>query len=84
MRSAKRDFVFDGLLFPKGAVVRICLWEAHKDADNFDNPFSFDADRYLNTTFERGPVLPVRMGHHQCPAADTTLFFSVPFYRNLC
>jgi cytochrome P450 len=79
MRSAKRDFVFDGFLFPKGAVVRICLWEAHKDAGNFDNPFNFDADRYLNTTFDGDQFCPFGMGHHQCPAADTTLFFSSLF-----
>jgi cytochrome P450 len=79
MRSAKRDFVFDSFLFPKGAVVRICLWEAHKDAGNFDNPFSFDADRYLNATFSGDQFCPFGMGHHQCPAADTTLFFSSLF-----
>ena len=82
MRSAKRDFVFDGFLFPKGAVVRICLWEAHKDSDAFENPFSFDPERHFNTSFSGDQFCPFGMGHHQCPAADAsaqlaTLFIEV-------
>lgn len=79
MRSAKRDFVFDGFLFPRGAVVRICLWEAHKDAGNFDDPFGFDADRHLNKAFDGDQFCPFGLGHHQCPAADTTMNFASLF-----
>jgi cytochrome P450 len=73
MRSAKRDFVFDGFLFPRGAVVRICLWEAHKDAGSFEEPYRFHADRYLTTSFDGDQFCPFGIGHHQCPAADTTI-----------
>jgi hypothetical protein len=73
MRSAKRDFIFDGFLFPKGAIIRICLWEAHKDADVFANPFGFSADRFLTATYTADQFSPFGLGHHKCPAADTTV-----------
>lgn len=73
MRSAKRDFVFDKFLFPKGAVVRICLWEAHKDSHVFEDPFSFHADRFLNAKYAADQFSPFGLGHHQCPAADQTV-----------
>lgn len=79
MRSAKRDFVFDGFLFPKGAVVRICLWEAHKDTDAFESPFSFDAERHFNTSFSGDQFCPFGMGHHQCPAADASVQLATLF-----
>jgi len=73
MRSAKRDFVFDNYLFPRGAIVRICLWEAHKNSGAFVDPFSFDANRYLDNSFSGDEFCPFGMGHHQCPAADSSV-----------
>lgn len=79
MRSAKRDFVFEGFLFPKSAVVRICLWEAHKDTQTFEEPFSFRADRFLNATYSADQFSPFGLGHHQCPAADQTVLLGSLF-----
>jgi cytochrome P450 len=79
MRSAKRDFVFEEFLFPKSAVVRICLWEAHKDAQTFEEPFSFRADRFLNATYTADQFSPFGLGHHQCPAADQTVLLGSLF-----
>jgi cytochrome P450 len=73
MRAARRDFVFDDLLFPKGAIVRICLWEAHKDARAFEDPFSFRSDRFLKETYTADQFSPFGLGHHKCPAADATV-----------
>jgi len=73
MRSAQRDFVFDEFLFPKGAVVRICLWEAHNVAHVFEDPFSFRADRFLNASYAADQFSPFGLGHHRCPVADQTV-----------
>ena len=79
MRAAKRDFVFDGFLIPKGAVVPICLWEAHKDASTFENASTFDADRFLQNAFDADQFSPFGLGHHGCPAAETTIQISSLF-----
>ena len=42
-------------------------------AGSFVNPYRFDADRYLTTSFDGDQFCPFGMGHHQCPAADTTM-----------
>jgi cytochrome P450 len=59
--------------------VRICLWEAHKDTENFENPFSFDPERLFNTAFNGDQFCPFGMGHHQCPAADATVQLATLF-----
>ncbi|WP_457939795.1 cytochrome P450 [Mesorhizobium sp. 10J20-29] len=72
MRSAKRDFVFDGLLIPKGAAVRICLWEIHKAASTFEDALTFNSDRFLQREFSADQFAPFGLGHHRCPAAEFT------------
>ncbi|MEW9805005.1 cytochrome P450 [Mesorhizobium sp. ZMM04-5] len=79
MRAAKRDFIFDGFLFPRGAVVRICLWEAHRDGVNFEGPFSFEPDRFLEATYTPDQFSPFGLGHHRCPAAVPVLQYGSLF-----
>ena len=48
MRNVGRDIRFEGWLIPAGSLVRVCMWEAHKDPDAFPRPFVFDPSRFLN------------------------------------
>lgn len=79
MRRAHRDFVFDGFLFPRGAVVWISLWEAHKDKANFSAPYTFDPDRFMSGDYELNQYAPFGLDHHRCPAADIVIRLAATF-----
>jgi cytochrome P450 len=81
MRLVKRNFIFDGFLVPKGAVVRISLWEAHKDARVFADPFRFNADRFLENDYGPGHYAPFGLDHHRCPASDMVMEIAKMFVR---
>ena len=42
LRHVRESFVFEGKLFPKGSIARLCLWESHKDEELFPSPFEFN------------------------------------------
>ncbi len=70
MRIALEDLRFDGHLIPRGTVVRMCLWESHKDPSTFDDPFSFDPTRFLRHTYTSDHFAPFGLGGRRCPASD--------------
>jgi cytochrome P450 len=81
VRTVKSDFTFERLLFPKGAMVRVCVWESHKDAAIFADPFTFDPQRFLDSTPER--YAPFGLDRHQCPFASYSLRTGAAFLRAL-
>ncbi len=84
IRTAQRDLVFEGFLIPKHATVRICLWEPHKSAAVFPEPFRFDPARFLG---EKDPApdefAPFGLDAHQCPFGDLAIGLAVIFLRAL-
>jgi cytochrome P450 len=71
MRRVLRDFTFSGWLFPKHAVVRISLWEAHHDERKFANPMQFDPSRFgTDTPATMDRFAPFGVGSHTCPFAN--------------
>jgi cytochrome P450 len=79
VRTVTGDFTFEGLFFPKGANVRVCVWEAHKDASLFDEPFAFDPRRFLSAAPEH--YAPFGLDRHQCPFASYSLRVGGAFLR---
>ncbi|MBL9187584.1 MAG: cytochrome P450 [Opitutaceae bacterium] len=83
-RVALRDIVFDGLLIPRHATVRVCLWEPHHAAAVFPDPFRFDPARW---TGEKDPgadeFAPFGLDAHQCPFGDLAIGLAVIFLRAL-
>jgi len=67
MRDVLEDFTFEGFFFAKGDLLRICMWEAHKDADTFERPFVFDSDRFLGGQTYGERFSPFGLDHHLCP-----------------
>jgi cytochrome P450 len=49
LRNVKKDIEFEGFIIPKGAMVRVCMWESHKDGDAFPDPFHFDPGRFVSS-----------------------------------
>jgi len=71
MRRVEQSFVFDGCFFPRGAQLRICLWEMHNQQEEFPNPFHFDPERFLGR--ENPTFAPFGLDHYRCPFGSTSL-----------
>ena len=67
-RVVDRTFRFEGRVIPKGTMLRLCMWESHKDADVFPDPFRFDSARQRGSDTElRRHFSPFGLDHHVCP-----------------
>jgi len=83
MRDVLQDFVFDGFLIPKGALLRLCMWESHKDATTFGEPFVFDPGRFLNGKSYGEKFSPFGLDQHRCPLADVSIWLASTFLAEL-
>jgi cytochrome P450 len=82
-REAKSDVIFDGRFFPAGGIVRVCLWEGHKDERAFPDAFSFRPDRFLERQFDIDQFAPFGLDKHRCIGAELTLALTVVFLDEL-
>lgn len=83
MRVALEDLSFDGYLIPKGAIVRLCLWESHKDPTAFADPFRFDPSRFLRETYTSDHFAPFGLGGRRCPASDMAIALAASLVRTM-
>jgi len=81
VRRVTRDFVADGFLFPKGAMVRFCIWESHKLNDAHHRPFEFDPGRFLDSKPGPDRYSPFGADRHQCPFGTFSVRFGATFLR---
>ncbi|RZC85882.1 hypothetical protein C5167_026541 [Papaver somniferum] len=70
-RTTVKDTEFMGYIIPKGTAVLVNTWGIGRDSASWDNPFSFNPDRFLgNNTDYRGRhsrFLPFGAGRRMCP-----------------
>jgi cytochrome P450 len=64
-RRLREDVRFEGFVLPKGWLVRLCIWESHRSADNFPGPDRFDPDRFLRDQ-ARTAYMPFGGDRHAC------------------
>jgi cytochrome P450 len=83
MRTVKQDIVFDGFNIPKDALIRIGLWEAHKDDSAFPDPFVFDPSRFLAEDRSPDKFSPFGLDQHQCPFSTISVALGAVFLRTL-
>lgn len=83
MRDVLHDVNFDRWLIPAGAMLRVCLWEAHKDAGAFARPFAFDPARFLGDGPAPDGFSPFGLDHHHCPLAGASVRIAAAFLRAL-
>ncbi len=82
-RQAADDIVFDGHFMPKGEVVRVCLWEGHKDEASFPDPFAFRPERFLEQDFSLDQFAPFGLDKRRCIGADLTHGADVDLRRRI-
>jgi cytochrome P450 len=83
-RQAADDIVFDGQFMPKGEVVRVCLWEGHKDEASFADPFAFRPERFLERDFGLDQFAPFGLDKRRCIGADLTMALTSIFVAEFC
>jgi cytochrome P450 len=82
-RSVSSDTTVDGYFIPKGSNVRVCIWEGHKNAAVFPEPFAFKPDRFLNRNYAIDEFAPFGLDGHRCIGADLVVSVSVVFIEEL-
>lgn len=83
MRIVTSDFVFENHLFPKGSIVRMCLWESHKSPVLFPEPFKFKPERYLHRQFSLEEFAPFGFGIHRCPFSSVSVNIAALIARTI-
>jgi cytochrome P450 len=83
IREVTDDFIFENFRFPKSWRVRICLWESHKNADNFPQPFEFEPERFLSNPPSRNSYSPFGLDRHQCPFSEIAVTLGTVFLQYL-
>jgi cytochrome P450 len=57
-RLIRRDIHVNGFIAPTGWLLRVCVWEGHRDPASFRNPNDFDPDRLLADNYARPSYAP--------------------------
>lgn len=61
------------------AIVCISLWEAHKDKNNFAEPYTFDPERFFSGDYSLDQYAPFGLDQHRYPAADIVIRLAATF-----
>lgn len=82
-RAVVRDIDFHGYRIPKGWLLRICVWESHRNPDVFPEPDRFNPDRFLNRSYTRNEYSPFGASTHACLAQYLVTLVASIFVREL-
>ena len=67
-----RTIEFEGFRLPKGWLIRLCVWESHRSGDAFEDPETFDPDRFLSSAFHTSEYSPFGWAQHACNGVPLT------------
>jgi len=65
-RVAERTIEHEGMVIPRGWLVRLCVHESHRDPEVFEHPDVFNPDRFLGRVYTRNEYSPFGAGRHAC------------------
>jgi len=82
-RAVLRDIDFAGFRIPRGWLLRVCVWESHRDPQVFDHPDRFDPGRFLLRSFSRDEFSPFGLASHACLATFLVSSVATAFVREL-
>lgn len=83
LRTTTKDIEFLGYCIPQGTSLRLCLWEGHKSADNFPDPFDFYPARFMKNQPPIDQFAPFGMDRHRCIGIDIAMVTSTIFVEQL-
>src|SRR4051812_27431564 len=83
IRRVTGDIVIEGFLIPAGTLLRVYLWEAHKEEAAFPDPFTFDPSRFVGQKPGREKFAPFGLGQHQRVGANLVIGLSIFFVQRL-
>lgn len=83
-RQLSRDVHFEGMFFPSGSLVRICLWEAHKEEAFFACPMNFEPSRFVARQHSAKQFAPFGVDQHRCLASDFVVELATLFVEEVC
>lgn len=81
-RKVSREFEFEGFRFPKGWMVRACIWESHRTAETLAAPGEFRL-RLCPEDYDRGHFSPFGMGRHSCNGVNVNHSICLALLREL-
>jgi cytochrome P450 len=68
-RAVVCDFDCGGFRIPASWLLRICVWESHRDPKVFSEPDRFNPDRFLGRSYSRSEYSPFGASSHACLAS---------------
>ena len=83
LRTTTKDIEYLGYSIPQNTSVRLCLWEGHKNPENFPDPFHFDPARFLKNRPSTDQFAPFGMDRHRCIGVDIAMVASINFVEQL-
>jgi cytochrome P450 len=81
-RKVAREFEFEEFRFPRGWMVRFCIWESHRTTDKLVHPDRFEL-RLGRDDYDREHFSPFGIGRHACNGVDVTKTICRIFLRSL-
>jgi len=82
-RTATSDISHQHYLIPKNTLLRVCLWEGHKDPKVFPDPLKFDPERFVGRTYTIEEYAPFGLDKKRCVASDLVVTLSTMFVETL-
>jgi cytochrome P450 len=82
-RATTSDISYQSYLIPKDTILRVCLWEGHKDPKVFPDPFRFCPDRFIGRNYTIEEYAPFGLDKRRCIAGDLVTALSSIFIEIL-
>ena len=82
-RKVPHDLEIDGLVVPRGWLLRLCVRESHRDPRVFDRPDAFDPDRFLGRTYAPAEYAPFGAFDRSCLGIHLTVTVARLFVTTL-
>lgn len=80
-RRVSTDFDFEGFIFPRGWMIRCCIWESHRTTQAIECPSDFRLR--MNHCYDRNNYSPFGMDRHACNGVDINREICTAFLKCL-
>ena len=82
-RKIEEEIEFEGHRLPRGWLLRIGVWESHRDPAVFADPERFDPDRFAERPFSQSEYSPFGWGRHHCVGVGLTTMICRAVFEEL-